>query len=241
MSTVRCLIDVTVKNKWPLFPLDVNNAFLYGELEEDVYMRIPEGYDSKFNENKVCIKLLEYGYDIFLSQRNYCIELLHELSMLGCKPTSIPVEPNIVLYFKFCDEDPPLNNITTYQNLVGKLIYLTHTTPDIAYYVHCLSQHMHALLKSHLQAAFNVLRYLKGSTGKGLMYTYSPNSSSDEMVAYADSNWAKCPKTEKYVSSYSVFLNGCLISWKSENHATLLKSSTEAEYRSMAFASCEIV
>nr|GEV89718.1 ribonuclease H-like domain-containing protein [Tanacetum cinerariifolium] len=240
IESVRCLIDVAVKNKWPLFQLDVSNAFLYNELEEDAYMRNPEGY-TKSNENKVCIEVLEYGYDICLSQRKYCIELLHEFGMLGCKPTSVPMEPNNVLNFKVCDDDPPLNNITTYQKLVGKLIYLTHTRPDIAYFVHCLSQHMHAPLKSHLQAAFNVVRYLKGSLGKGLMYTYSPNSSSDEMVAYADSDWAKCPKTKKIVFGYCVFLNGCLISWKSKKHATLSKSSTEAEYRSMASASCEII
>ncbi|GJX12657.1 putative RNA-directed DNA polymerase [Tanacetum coccineum] len=53
ISTVRCLIVIAVKNKLPLFQLNVNNAFLYGDLEEDVYKRIPEGYASKSNENKV--------------------------------------------------------------------------------------------------------------------------------------------------------------------------------------------
>ncbi|GJU43423.1 putative RNA-directed DNA polymerase [Tanacetum coccineum] len=311
---------------------DVNNAFLYGELEEDVYMKIPEGYASKSNENKVCkfkkslyglkqaprkwneklvgvlsecgftqsqndhslfvkssnnvfIALLVYVDDIiisrndlneidmfktflsskfqikdlgklkyflgievidcdnaiFLSQRKYCIELLHEFGMLGCKPTSVPMEPNTVLNFKVNDDDPTLDNITGYQKLVGKLIYLTHTRPDIAYFVHCLSQHMHAPLKSHLQAALNVLRYLKGSPCKGLRYDHSSISSTDEMVAYADSDWAKCPKTRKSIFGYCVFLNGCLISWKSKKQATLSKSSTEAEYRSIASASCEII
>ncbi|GJY08654.1 ribonuclease H-like domain-containing protein, partial [Tanacetum coccineum] len=116
------------------------------------------------------IEVLEFGNDIFLSQRKYCIELLHEFGMLGCKLTSVPMEPNTVLNFKVSDDDPALNNITGYYKLVRKLIYLTHTRPDIAYSVHCLSQHMHAPLKSHLQAALNVLRYLKGSPGKGLRF-----------------------------------------------------------------------
>ncbi|GKE38158.1 ribonuclease H-like domain-containing protein [Tanacetum coccineum] len=114
------------------------------------------------------IEVLECGNDICLSQMIYCIELLHEFGMLGCKPTSVSMEPNTVLNFKVSDDDPALDNITGYQKLIGKLIYLTHTRPDIAYSVHCLSQHMHAPLKSHLQAALNVMRYLKGSPGKGL-------------------------------------------------------------------------
>ncbi|GJQ94899.1 hypothetical protein Tco_0006038 [Tanacetum coccineum] len=121
------------------------------------------------------------------SQKKNCIELLHEFRMLGCKPISISMEPNNVLNFKVGDDDPSLNNINGYQKLVGKLIYFTYTRPDIAYIVHCLSQSRHAHLKSHLQAALNVLRYLKGSLDKGIRYTYSHNSPS-EMVTYADSN-----------------------------------------------------
>ncbi|GJR69095.1 ribonuclease H-like domain-containing protein [Tanacetum coccineum] len=90
---------------------------------------------------------------------------------------------------------------------------------------------MHAPLKSHLQAALNVLRYLKGSPGKGLRYDHTSISATDEMVSYADSDWDKCPKTRKSVSSYCVFLNGCLVSWKSKKQATLSKSSTKVEYR----------
>ncbi|GJR08684.1 ribonuclease H-like domain-containing protein [Tanacetum coccineum] len=152
MYNVRCLIVVAVKNKCPLFQLDVNNAFLYGELEEDVYMKTPEGYASKSNENKV---FLECDNAICLSQRKYCIKLLHEFGVLGCKPTSVTMEPSTVLNFKVSDDDPSFDNITGYQKLVGKLIYLTHTRPDIAYSVHC----------------------------KGFMYDHSLISSSGDMIA----------------------------------------------------------
>ncbi|GKD44130.1 ribonuclease H-like domain-containing protein [Tanacetum coccineum] len=215
MSTIRCLMSVAMKNKWPLWQFDVNNAFLYGDLEEDVYMSLPEGYRYLGKlKNFLGIEVVSSGNDICLTPRKYCIELLHEFGMLGCKPVSVLMEPNTVLNFKPIKEDPPLVNITGYQKLLGKLIYLTHTRPDISYYVHCLSQHMHAPLKSHLNSAFHVL---------------------------SDSDWAKCPKTIKSVSGYFVFLNGCLISWKSKKQATLSKSSTEAEYRSIASASCEII
>lgn len=122
--------------------------------------------------------------------------------------------------------------------MVGKLIYLTNTRPDISYVVHCLSQHMHSHLQSHIKAALRVLNYLKKSHGLGLQF----NKSSDlKLRAYADSDWAKCPKTRKSVTGFCVFLGNSLISWKSKKQATLSKSSAEAEYRSLASTTCEVI
>jgi hypothetical protein len=118
------------------------------------------------------------------------------------------------------------------------LIYLTNTRPDISYVVHCLSQHMHSPLQSHLKAALRVLKYLKGSPGSGLQF----NKESDiKLRAYSDSDWAKCPKTRKFVTGFCVFLGSSLISWKSKKQATLSKSSAEAEYRSLASTTCEVI
>ncbi|GJU79606.1 ribonuclease H-like domain-containing protein [Tanacetum coccineum] len=72
----------------------------------------------------------------------------------------------ILLPYEPTKDDPLIDSITGYQKLLGKLIYLTHTRLDIAYYVHCLAQYMHSPLKSHLNCALNVLRYLKGAPGK---------------------------------------------------------------------------
>ncbi|GKB26105.1 hypothetical protein Tco_0865506 [Tanacetum coccineum] len=66
------------------------------------------------------------------------------------------------------DNDPTLDNITDYQKLMAKLIYLTNTRPSISYVVHCLSQFMHSQLKSHLKIAFKILRYLKSFPGLGI-------------------------------------------------------------------------
>ncbi|GKB33820.1 ribonuclease H-like domain-containing protein [Tanacetum coccineum] len=194
MSTVRCVIALSVTNKWPLFQLDINNVFLYGDLDEDIYMTIPKGFASKDNKNKF-IALLVYVDDIVIigncmdeidksdkdlcmSQRKYCLELLKEYGLLECKPVSRPMEPNSVLSYVPTKDDPLLNNITGYQKLLGKLIYISHTRPDIAYSVHCLAQYMHSPLKSHLNSSLNVLRYLKGAPGKGIRYihTYCKNN-----------------------------------------------------------------
>ncbi|GJX25725.1 putative RNA-directed DNA polymerase [Tanacetum coccineum] len=328
MSTVRCFINMAVQKSWNIFQMDVNNAFLYGDLTEDVYMIPPPGFFYK-NEKRVCklvkslyglkqaprqwnkklvetlteagflqskndhslfvknkngifLALLVYVDDIIitrnnndeiskfksflnqkfkikdlgelkfflgievlkirnglcLNQRKYCIELLHEYGLLACKPVATPMPENGILAHKETEKDKLLKNITSYQKLVGKLIYLCNTRPDIAYSVHCLSQHMHSPLQSHFEAALRVLRYLKSAPGAGIIYTKSATSS---ISAYADSDWAKCKMTRRSVSGYCVFVCGGLVSWKSKKQATLSRSSAEAEYRSMASVVCEVM
>ncbi|GKA27165.1 ribonuclease H-like domain-containing protein [Tanacetum coccineum] len=96
--------------------------------------------------------------------------------------------------------------------------------------------HMHAPLKSHLDIALKLLKYLKLAPGNGIQYLKRQNSF--DIKAFSDSDWAKCPVTRMSVSGYCVFVN---VSWKSNKQATLSKSLVEAEYRSMAAATCEIM
>ncbi|GKE78917.1 ribonuclease H-like domain-containing protein, partial [Tanacetum coccineum] len=99
--------------------------------------------------------------------RKYCMELLAEYGLLACMPASTPIESKLVITDKPINKkDKPLKNITEYQKLLGKLIYLTHTRPDISYVVHSLSQFMHSSHTSHLQLALRVLKYLKNAPGK---------------------------------------------------------------------------
>nr|GEY34602.1 ribonuclease H-like domain-containing protein [Tanacetum cinerariifolium] len=112
---------------------------------------------------------------------------------------------------------------------VGKLIYLTLTMPDMSYDVHYLSQHMHAPLKSHFDIALRLLKYLKLAPSFGVHFV--KRHSGFYIKAFFDSDWAKCPITRRFVSGYCVFVNGCLVSWKSKKQVTLSKSSVEAKYR----------
>ncbi|GKB51241.1 hypothetical protein Tco_0901994 [Tanacetum coccineum] len=134
--------------------------------------------------------------------------------------------------------DSPLNSINDYQKLVGELIYLTHTRPDISYVVHVLSQFMHAPLPSHLKLAFRVLRYLKNAPGKGISFVKDKELN---LSVYVDSDWAKCKATWKSVIGYSMFLGKSLISWKSKKQSMFAKSSIEAEYRAMNTVTCEAI
>nr|GEW81325.1 ribonuclease H-like domain-containing protein [Tanacetum cinerariifolium] len=171
-----------------------------------------------------------------LSQRKYYLELLHDYGLLACKPVLTPFPENMILAPKESEDDKFLKTL----QLVGKQIYLTLTRLDISYSVHCLSQHMQAPLQSYIDLVLRVLKYLKDAPRSGVNYEKSMHMS---LKVYADSDWAKCQVTRRStsVSGYYVFFNSCMVSWKSKKQATLSKSSAEAEYKSMAAATCEVM
>ena len=87
--------------------------------------------------------------------------------MLGCRPAATPIEQNHRLRK---DVGTPVDK-ECYQRLVERLIYLSHTRPDIAFVVSVVSQFMHDPRSSHMNAVYRILRYLKSSPGKDLLYT----------------------------------------------------------------------
>ncbi|XP_071740396.1 uncharacterized protein [Rutidosis leptorrhynchoides] len=145
---------------------------------------------------------------------------------LGCKPMSTPIEANLSVENEPSLKDRLLTNITEYPKLVGRLIYLTLTRPDIGFDVQVLSQYMHAPLQSHFNLAFRVLRYLKGSPKKGVQIV---KSDSFKLFAYSDSHYAKCKLNRKSVTGNLVYFCNSLVSWKSKKQATISRSSAEAE------------
>jgi hypothetical protein len=120
---------------------------------------------------------------IFLSQRKYVLELLKERGMLGCRPAGTPIEQN----HRLCkDAGTPVDR-ECYQRLVGRLIYLSHTLPDIAFAISVVSQFMHNPRSSHMDVVYHILRYLKSCPGKGILYTRQGNL---QIECYTDADWA---------------------------------------------------
>jgi hypothetical protein len=132
----------------------------------------------------------------------------------------------------------PLPDPTLYRTLVGSLVYLTITRPDIAYVVHVMSQFVVSPTTVHWAAVLRILRYLRGSQFQSLLF---PSSSSLELRAYSDADWAGDPTDRKSATGFCIFLGDSLISWKSKIQDIVSRSSTEAEYRAMASTTTEII
>jgi len=117
---------------------------------------------------------------------------------------------------------------SAYRRLIGRLLYLTNTRPDITFSVNNLSQFVTAPTKDHQQAAFRVLRYLKSAPGSGIFFH---SSNFIKLKCFSDSDWATCPTTRESITRFSIFLGNSLIAWKSKKQQTIFRSSSEAEYR----------
>ncbi|KAK2993029.1 hypothetical protein RJ640_001592 [Escallonia rubra] len=172
---------------------------------------------------------------IFLSQRKYVLDILAECGLTGCKPASFPMEQQ----HKLSNESGEIcKNPEEYRRLVGRLLYLNITRPDISYAVHILSQFMHDPRQPHLDAAYRVLHYLKGSPGQGILL---PSNNTLYLQAFCDADWAGCPMTRKSTTGYIIFLGSSPVSWRAKKQTVVSRSSAEVEYRAMATTTSEII
>ncbi|GLU08142.1 hypothetical protein SLE2022_250670 [Rubroshorea leprosula] len=316
LTSVRSLLAIAAIRRWKLFQMDVKNAFLNGDLEEEVYMKPPAGLHHPLN--KVCrlrralyglkqsprawyakfsatvsefgftssphdtalfirktargmVLLLLYVDDMIstgddvagveelkqslsqkfemkdlgvlsyflglevtssddgylLSQVKYASDLVSKAELNDGKSVSTPLEPNVKLTPM---DGSPLSDPTRYRQLVGSLVYLTTTRPDIAYVVHIVSQFMAAPRSTHYAAVLRIIRYVKGTLFHGLHFSAN---SSPVLRAYSDADWAGDPSDRRYTTGYCLFLGNSLISWRSKKQAIPSHSSTEAEYRAL--------
>nr|CAN83734.1 hypothetical protein VITISV_024044 [Vitis vinifera] len=204
INTVRVLLSLAANLDWPLQQFNVENAFLHSELSEEVYMDLspgcmqsPRAWFGRFT------KLMRaFGYHqsnlnhtLFLKKQHGKIMALivymddMETGMLGCQPVDTPIEEGL----KLCVE--PNQGSTDkgrYQRLVGRLMYLAHTRPDIAYALSVMSQYMHNPGKQYMNAVMRIL----------------------SIEVYTDADWASVVDDRRSTSSYFTFVGSNLVTWK---------------------------
>ncbi|CAL8176000.1 unnamed protein product [Prunus armeniaca] len=252
-TTVRLILSLAAMNKWSLRQLDVKNAFLHGDLEEEVYMRQPPDdiiltssspqlvqtviddlgvvFDMKDMGRLAYFLGLQVSYDstggIFVHQTKYAQELLNKAGMTNCKACPTPCKPhNQVLR----TEGQPLTDPTLYQSLVGALQYLTFTMPDLSYSVNTVCQYMTTPTEAHFDLVKRILRYIQGTIQYGIHFTTGPW----HLQAYSDADWAGDLNARRSTTGFVIFLGNNPISWQSKKQGSVSRSSTEAEYRALA-------
>ncbi|XP_015958588.1 secreted RxLR effector protein 161-like [Arachis duranensis] len=163
------------------------------------------------------------------------MDILKDAGFENCKLASTPMDYSTKLSKT---EGVPLSDSTEYRRLVGKLLYLTNTRPDISFAIRKLSQYLDHPTTSHLSAVHRILRYIKASPAIGIMFS----ATSDLCVTgFADSDWAACSDSRRSVIAYCFYIGTLLVSWKSKKQVTVACSSTEAEYRALAAATKEAI
>ncbi|GJU75790.1 retrovirus-related pol polyprotein from transposon TNT 1-94 [Tanacetum coccineum] len=168
------------------------------------------------------IKQMEDG--IFFNQSKYIKEMLKKFGLEDSKPMKTPMSSDTKLTK---DEECESVDSTKYRGMIGSLLYLTASRPDIMFSVCLCARFQEAPKTSHLEAVKRIFRYIKGTTHLGLWY---PKGTGIETVVYADSNHAGDYVDRKSTSGIYTFMGCCLTSWFLKKQTALAISTTEAEY-----------
>lgn len=164
-----------------------------------------------------------------LNQRKYILDLISTMGLTVCTSVSTPLPPGIHLRKT---TESLLVEPDVYRRLVGRLLYLNLTRPDISYAVQQLSQFVSQPAQAHMDVVIHVMRYLKDCPSLGIFY---PFESSPHLQAYCDADWGSCPDSRRSLTGYCVFFGASLISWRCKKQTTASSSSTEAGYRALGF------
>ncbi|KAJ9542664.1 hypothetical protein OSB04_029170 [Centaurea solstitialis] len=168
------------------------------------------------------IKQSEKG--IFINQGKYVHEMLNKFDLTSCTPMKTPMAPPLSL-----DKDSkgkPVD-VTLYRGMIGSLLYLTASHPDIMYSTCLCARYQAEPKESHLTAVKRIFRYLKGTPNLGLWYS---KDSGFDLTAYSDSDFAGCKIDWKSTTGGCHLLGGKLVSWTSKKHNSVSTSTAEAEY-----------
>ncbi|GJT02678.1 putative reverse transcriptase, RNA-dependent DNA polymerase [Tanacetum coccineum] len=216
-----------------VYQMDVKSAFLYGKIDEEVYVSQPPGFiDPKYP--KKVYKVVKALYGLHQAPRacqdKYVAEILKKFDFASVKTASTPIETQNPLVK---DEEASDVDVHLYRSMIGSLMYLTASRPDIMFAVCACSRFQVTPKTSHQNDVKRIFRYLKGKPKLGLWY---PRVSSFDLEAYSNSDHAGANLDRKSITGGCQFLGRRLISWQCKKQTIMATSTTEAEY--VAAANC---
>ncbi|GKA98665.1 putative ribonuclease H-like domain-containing protein [Tanacetum coccineum] len=234
-----------------VYQMDVKSAFLYGTIEEEVYVCQPPSFEDPHFLDKV-YKMMHKRFQmssmgtltfflglqvqqkeggIFISQDKYVADILKKFDFVTVKAASTPIETNNALNK---DEEAVDSGCSTlYRSMIGSLMYLTSSRPDIMFVVCAYARFQVTPKVSHLHVMKRIFRYLNGHPKLGLWY---PWDSPFNLEAFFDSDYARASLDTKSTTGGSQFFGKRLISWQCKKQTIVANSTTEADY--VAAANC---
>ncbi|PNY15444.1 retrotransposon-related protein [Trifolium pratense] len=172
---------------------------------------------------------------IFITQQKYATEVLARFGMEHCNQVSSPIVPGCKLVR---DETEQGTDATVYKQMIGCLMYLLATRPDLAYSVCLVARFMERPTEMHVTAVKRIMRYLKGTLGFGIMYKFNSKSGMC-LKGWCDSDYAGDLDDRKSTTGFVFMLGGGAVSWSSKKQPIVTLSTTEAEYVSAAACACQ--
>ncbi|KAK6151816.1 hypothetical protein DH2020_014451 [Rehmannia glutinosa] len=160
----------------------------------------------------------------FISQTKYTKDLMKKFGMEEKSSVEIPMNTSVKMDM---DVDGKAVDQTRYRSLIGSLLYLTASRPDITFKVGVCARFQSAPKESHMTATKRILRYLKGCQEVGLWY---PKEEGFKLVGYSDSNSSGCRDDRKSTSGTCLMLGNILVSWFNNKQNSIAISTAEAEY-----------
>ncbi|GJX55214.1 retrovirus-related pol polyprotein from transposon TNT 1-94 [Tanacetum coccineum] len=240
IEAIRIFIANVATKNMIIYQMDVKTAFLNGDLQEEVFghqgrvmniIKVPLANNFLHGFSKVS----QSPRGIFINQAKYALETLKKYGMDLSDPVDTPMVDRLKL-----DEDLmgiPVDQ-TRFRGMVGSLMYLTASRPDLVFAVCMCARYQAKPTKKHFEAIKRVFRYLKGTINMGLWY---PKDNAMSLTAYADADHAGCQDSRRSTSGSAQFLGDRLVSWSSKKQRSTAISTTEAEYIAMSGCCAQIL